>query len=169
MCYMVSPSDMAPALMALDAKAEIAGPKGSRFVPLTQFYIMPEKNILKETILSSQEMLVGVEIPAPAQGAKGVFLKVKERQAFDFALANVAINLMVRGSTVADCRIVFGGVAPMPLRSVKAEAALKGKEIKQGMAAACAAAVEGARPLNGNSYKIQMTKGVLEKALSELV
>ena len=168
MCHMVAPSDLAPALMALDAKAEIAGPKGSRSMPLAQFYIMPEKNILRETILSPQEMLVGVEIPAPAQGTKGVFLKVKERQAFDFALVSVAVNLMLRGSTVSDSRVVFGGVAPVPLRSAKAEAALKGKDIRQALAAACAAAVEGARPLNSNGYKVLATKGTLEKALSQL-
>ena len=168
MCHMVAPSDLAPALVALDAKAEIAGPKGSRSMPLAQFYVMPEKNILRETILSPQEMLVGVEIPAPAQGAKSIFLKVKERQAFDFALVSVAVNLMLRGSTVSDSRVVFGGVAPVPLRSAKAEAALKGKDLKGAMSAACAGAVEGARPLGGNGYKILATKGALEKGLSQL-
>jgi xanthine dehydrogenase YagS FAD-binding subunit len=168
MCFMVAPSDMAPALMALDAKVEIAGPKGSRSIPLGQFYIMPEKNVLKETILAPQEMLVGVEIPAPPQGAKGVFLKVKERQAFDFALASVAVNLILRGSTVTDSRIVFGGVAPIPMRSTKAEASLKGKDVKAAMMAACSAAADGAKPLAGNGYKIQMTKGALEQALGQL-
>jgi xanthine dehydrogenase YagS FAD-binding subunit len=168
MCYMVAPSDMAPALMALDAKAEIAGPKGSRSIPLAQFYVMPEKNILRETILSPQEMLVGVEIPAPPQGAKGIFLKVKERQAFDFALVSVAVNLMLRGGTVSDSRIVFGGVAPIPMRSTKAEASLKNKGVKESTGAACAAAADGAKPLTGNGYKVQMTKGVLEQALGRL-
>jgi xanthine dehydrogenase YagS FAD-binding subunit len=168
MCFMVAPSDMAPALIALDAKVEVAGPKGSRSIPLVQFYVMPEKNILRETILSPQEMLVAVEIPAPAQGATGIFLKVKERQAFDFALASVAVNLVVRGGSVADSRIVFGGVAPVPMRSTKAEASLKGKDVKSAMSAACAAAAEGAKPLKGNSYKVQVTRGVLEQALGQL-
>ncbi len=167
-CCMVAPSDMAPALAALDAKVEITGPKGTKLVPISQFYVSPEKNIMRETLLSAQEMLTAVEIPAPVKGAKGIFLKVKERQAFDFGLVSVAVNLLLRGNTVADARIVFGNVAPVPVRSAKAEAVLKGKDVKQAAAAACAAAAEGTRPLEGNKYKVQVMKGILEDALSQL-
>ena len=167
-CSMVYPSDMAPALIALDARAEIAGPKGTRMVSFEQFYVSPEKQIQRETVLLPQEMLVAVEIPSTSQGRKGVFLKVKERQAFDFAIVSVAVALALKGTTVADARVVFGGLAPFPLKSVKAEAALKGKELKNGAPAACAACVEGSRPLSKNNYKIDAARGILEEALSML-
>jgi xanthine dehydrogenase YagS FAD-binding subunit len=167
-CAMVYPSDMAPALIALDAKVEIAGPKGTRTVPLEKFYTSPEKAISRETVLTPQEMLVSVEIPSSSQGRKGAFLKLKERQAFDFAIVSVAVTLAFKGSAVADARVAFGGIAPFPLRSVKSEAALKGREVKNGTAAACAACVEGAQPLSKNAYKVDATRGVLEQALTML-
>jgi len=120
-------------------------------------------------VLSPQEMLVAIEIPAASQGRKGVYLKLKERQAFDFALVSVAVSLALKGSTVADSRVVFAGLAPYPTRSLKAESALKGKELKSAVSAACAASVQGAQPLGNNAYKIDATKGVLEEALNLLV
>jgi xanthine dehydrogenase YagS FAD-binding subunit len=168
-CAMAYLSDMAPALIALDAKAEIAGPKGTRIIPLEKFYVSPEENLLKENVLSGQEMLVAVEIPAASQGRKGVYLKLKERQAFDFAVVSVAVSLAFKGSTVMDSRVVFGGLAPYPSRSVKAESALKGKELKSAVSVACTASVTGAQPLGKNAYKIEATKGVLEEALTMLV
>jgi xanthine dehydrogenase YagS FAD-binding subunit len=167
-CAMVYPSDMAPALIALDARAEIAGPKGTRTVPLEKFYVSPDKQISRETVLSPQEMLVAVEIPLASQGRKGAFLKLKERQAFDFAIVSVAVALAFKGTMVADARVAFGGVAPFPLRSVKAEAALKGKELKSAAPAACVACMENAQPLSKNSYKVDAAKGILEQALSML-
>lgn len=167
-CAMVYPSDLAPALMALEAKVEIAGPKGRRVVPLEQFYVKPEKNPLRETVLGPQELLVAVDIPAASAGKKGVFLKLRERQAFDFAVMSVAVAVRLQGGKVAESRVVFGGMAPVPLRSVKAEMALKGKTLQEAVGVACAAAVEGAKPLSGNGYKVAVAKGVLEQALNLL-
>ncbi len=167
-CCMVFPSDMAPALMALNAKVEIATPKGNRTVPIEKFYIGPEKNVLRENILSPQEMVVGVEIPTPPAGSKGVFLKLKEREAFDFAIVSVAVQLAFKGNAVADSRVVFGGVAPYPWRSTRTESALKGREVKECISPACSAAVDGAQPLGKNGYKVEATKGILEKTLSLL-
>jgi xanthine dehydrogenase YagS FAD-binding subunit len=167
-CYMVSPSDMAPALAALNARVEIATAKGNKLIPVEQFYISPGKNVFKETILGPAEMVVAVEIPAVAPGSKGTFIKLKERQAFDFALVSVAAMVAVKGDFVSDARIVFGGIAPFPLRATGAEAALKGKKITDGLVAACEAAVKGAEPLSNNAYKVKATKGVLEQALRAL-
>lgn len=167
-CWMVCPSDMAPALTALNAKVEIAGPKGNRLVPMEQFYVRPEKNILKESILGPSEMVLAVEIPAPAIGSKGTFLKLKERQAFDFAIVSVAAMVTMKGSVVSDARMVLGGVAPFPLRASRAETALRGKTIKDGMAGACKAAVQGAEPLSGNGYKVKAMQGIMEEALTTL-
>ncbi len=167
-CYIVHPSDLAPALIALDARVEIASPKGSRMVPLEKFYVGPDKNILGETILGPQELLAAVEIPAPAAASRGAYLKLKERQAFDFAIVSVAVNLSVAGGSVGQARIAFGGLAPVPLRAVKAEAGLKGKALKDAIAAACKAAAEGAEPLSQNGYKVDAARGVLEEALLSL-
>ena len=164
-CYMVYPSDLAPALIALNAKAEIASPKGSRMIPLEKFYISPDKNILRENILGPQELVSAVEIPTPAAASKGVYLKLKERQAFDFAIVSVAVNLSLKGSIVDQARIAFGGLAPFPLKAVKAEAALKGKGLKDAIAAACKAATDGASPLSQNGYKVNAARGILEEAL----
>ena len=167
-CCMVYPSDLAPALIALNARVEIATPKGNRTVPIEQFYVRPEKNVLRETVLAPQEMVVAVEIPNPAASSKGIFLKVKERQAFDFAVVSVAVNLTLKNNVVTDSRVAFGGIAPFPLRSIKAEAALKSKEVKESLPAACKACVDGAQPLSNNGYKVEATKGILESALSLL-
>ncbi|MDP2268890.1 MAG: FAD binding domain-containing protein, partial [Deltaproteobacteria bacterium] len=167
-CCMVYPSDMAPALIALNAGVEIATPKGNKIVPLEKFYVDPGKNILRENVLGPQEMMVAVDIPKPAAASKGVYIKFKERQSFDFAIVSVAVNLTLKDKLVADARVVLGGIAPFPLRSVQTEAALKGKDIKNSIALACQAAVDGMHPLSKNAYKVEATKGVLEEALSLL-
>jgi xanthine dehydrogenase YagS FAD-binding subunit len=167
-CYMVYPSDLAPALMALNARVEIAGVKGSRTVPIEQFYVHPDKSILKENILLPQEMMVAVEIPAPVS-AKGIYLKLKERQAFDFAVVSAAVNLSLKNDVITEARVVLGGVAPIPFRSLKAEATLKGKRIKDAVLAASREATVGAKSLSGNAYKITAAQGIVEKALSSLV
>ncbi len=165
-CCMVHPSDMAVALTALGAKVEIAAAKRKRLVPIDQFYMNPEKSVLKETVLLPGELVAGVEVALPVQTTKGVFRKLKERQAFDFAIVSVAAYVSVRDDLVSDARIVLGGVAPFPWRSTAAEAALKGKKLKDAIGAACAAVVQGAAPLSNNGYKVKATQGIVEEALS---
>jgi len=167
-CHMVCPSDLATALTALNAKVEIATPKGNKLIPIEQFYARPGKNALKENVLGSSEMVLGVEIPAPVPGSKGIFLKLKEREAFDFALMSTAVVVRVKNDSVSDARIVLGGVAPFPLRALGAEAALKGKRIGDAMETVCKAAVDGVHPLSNNRYKVVAAKGITEKALSSL-
>jgi len=166
-CHMVYPSDLAPALTALNATVEIVSAKGKRKVPIEQFYVRPENNVLKENVLTPQEMVTAVEIPLQGE-TKGTYLKLKERLAFDFAVASVAINLTVKNDSITDSRIVFGGLSPFPFRSVKAEAALKGKSIRNGIALASQAAMAGATPLKNNAYKITAAAGLLEKGLALL-
>jgi len=167
-CHMVCPSDLATALTALNARVEVATPKGNRIIPIEQFYVRPAKNVLRETVLGSSEMVVAVDIPAPAPGSKGVFIKLKEREAFDFAIASAAAMVTVKNHIVSDARIVLGGVAPFPLRSTSAEAVLKGKSISDVMEMVCKTAVDGAQPLSNNRYKVIAAKGITEKALSSL-
>jgi xanthine dehydrogenase YagS FAD-binding subunit len=167
-CHMVCPSDLATALTALNARVEIATPKGNRMIPIEQFYLRPLKNVLRETVLGSSEMVVAVDIPAPAPGSKGVFIKLKEREAFDFAIVSAAAMVTVKNDIVSDARIVLGGVAPLPLRSPRAEATLKGKRISDAMGSVCKTAVVGSQPLSNNSYKVIAAKGITERVLSSL-
>ena len=167
-CYMVCLSDLAPALTAHNARVEIAASTGNRTVPVEEFYIGPEKDVLKETILSPREMVVAVEIPAPQAMTGGVYVKLKQREAFDFAVVSVAVNLSFRNNLVDRAGIAFGGLAPFPLRAVRAEAALKGKRIKDAISAACRECTNGAQPLSHNGYKVEAAKGVLEEALASL-
>jgi xanthine dehydrogenase YagS FAD-binding subunit len=163
-CSMVCPSDMATALAALNAKVEVATAKGKRWIPMEQFYARPEKNVLSETVLGPAEMVVAVEVSAPLRGSKGVFFKLKEREAFDFAIVSAAVMVTTENNVISDSRIVLGGIGPVPFRAKAAEAALKGKKIADAMAAA-PKAVEGAQPLSKNVYKVKAAKGLLEEAL----
>jgi xanthine dehydrogenase YagS FAD-binding subunit len=165
---MVCPSDLAMSLTALNARVEIATPKGNKLIPIEQFYVRPEKNVLKETVLGDSEMVVAVDIPAPAPGSKGIFLKLKEREAFDFAIVSAAAVVIVKNDIVSDARIVLGGVAPFPLRSPRVEATLKGKRISDAIDSVCKTAVDGAQPLSNNSYKVIAAKGITERVLSSL-
>jgi xanthine dehydrogenase YagS FAD-binding subunit len=167
-CHMVCPSDLATALTALNARVEITTPKGNNLIPIEQFYVRPERNVLKETVLGPSEMVVAVEIPASGPGSKGTFLKLKEREAFDFAIVSAAALVTVKNDIVSDARIVLGGVAPFPLRASGAEATLKGKKISDAIDSVCKTAVDGAQPLSNNGYKVIAAKGITEKALSSL-
>jgi xanthine dehydrogenase YagS FAD-binding subunit len=93
---------------------------------------------------------------------------MKERQAFDFAIVSVAVNLTLKNNVIADSRVIFGGLAPFPFRSLKAEAAMKGKQIKMAIAASSRETTAGTTALSGNGYKIAAAQGILEKALASL-
>jgi xanthine dehydrogenase YagS FAD-binding subunit len=167
-CCMVCPSDMATALTALNARVEVATIKGNKWIPMEQFYVRPEKNVLKETVLGPAEIVVAVEIPAPVRGSKGVFLKLKEREAFDFAIVSAAVMVTIENNILLDSRIVLGGIGPVPFRAKVAEAVLKGKKIADAMEAV-PRAVEGAQPLSNNGYKVKAARGLLEEALRSIV
>jgi xanthine dehydrogenase YagS FAD-binding subunit len=168
--YIVHPSDLAPALVALDAEVELVGPAGARRVPLESYYTLPaEADVTRETVRASDEVLTRVLVPAPAAGARSTYLKFQERASFDFALAAVALWLVLDGGKVAVARVVLGGVAPKPWRSAEAEAALRGRAPDAEAArAAGEAALAPARALAENGYKIPLTKALLTRALERL-
>jgi len=167
-CCMVCSSDLATALTALRASVEVATSKGTKLIPIEQFYLGPEKNPLRETILGPAEMVQSVVIPIPEKSSKGTYLKLKEREAFDFAIVSVAAMATFRDDVVSYVRIVLGSVAPVPWRATGAEEALRGKRVGDSIAAACAVAVEGASSLSGNGYKVKAAKGLVEKAVTSL-
>ena len=168
-CFIVHPSDTAPALVALDAKVSVTGPKGARSIPLASFFVLPADNVHQENVLVPGEVITEILIdPLPA-GARSLYRKVRERGAFDFALAGAAVVLTLAGGKVASARVVLSGVAPKPWRSAEAEKVLVGKSLDAGaVAQAAAAAVKDATPLPQNGYKIPLVRGILEETLTSL-
>jgi xanthine dehydrogenase YagS FAD-binding subunit len=168
--YIVHPSDLAPALVALGAKVTLRGPSGERTVDLERFFTLPsEGSVLRENVLAEDEVLVRVTVPAPATGMRGTYLKFKERGSFDFALASVAVAVSLEAGKISKARVVLGGVAPIPWRATEAEAALVGKALDESSwKAAGEGAVHGAEPLGQNAYKIPLAKGLVFRALQSL-
>jgi xanthine dehydrogenase YagS FAD-binding subunit len=167
-CYIVHPSDPAAALVALDARVEIAGPNGNRTLAVEQFHVPPKEDPRRETYLEPGELVTAVLLPA-AKGVRSSYRKVRARQSWDFAVAGVALALRLDGATVREARVVLSGAAPIPWRSRPAEEALKGKPLNGKTAAdAAGAAMTEARPLAHNGYKIPLFKGLIEEELLKL-
>jgi xanthine dehydrogenase YagS FAD-binding subunit len=168
-CHIVHPSDTASALVALDARVSIAGVKGARVVPLRSFFVLPEKSMVKENVLLPGEIVTDVLIDPPLRGARSVYRKVRERGAFDFALAGAAIVLAIADGKAQAARVVLSGVAPIPWRSTAAEQVIVGKTMDAAtIAVAAEAAVKGAVELAENGYKIPLVHGIVEETLTTL-
>ncbi len=164
-CVIVHPSDTAPALAALEATVRIAGPKGTRTVPVEQFFVPPDKDVTRETVLEPGEILTEVLLP-PATGGPSSYRKIRARGAWDFALAGLALSLTFKAGKVERARAVLSGVAPIPWRSPAIEKAITGQRLDaKTVAAAGAASVVGAQPLEYNGYKVPLVKGMVEEAL----
>ncbi len=169
-CFIVHPSDMAVALVALDARAIIAGPAGTRTLPVEEFFVGPDRNMLGETALQPGEVLAQVLVPRPAPGTRSTYLKVRERQTEDFALASVALAAQVADGVVRGARVVLGGVAPVPWRARAAEDALLGVSVQRVDAQKVGeAAVSGARPLKDNHFKVGLTASLVGRAVRTLL
>jgi xanthine dehydrogenase YagS FAD-binding subunit len=125
-CFIVHPSDTAPALMALGASVRIAGARASRVVPMDEFFVQPNVDVRRENVLERNEIVTEILVPRPADGLRSAYRKVRARGSWDFALAGVALALRVRGGSVVDGRIVLSGAAPVPWRSRAAEAEIVG-------------------------------------------
>ncbi len=169
-CVMVHPSDTAPALIALGAKVRIASPGGSRVVPLDAFFVGPDKAITRETILERNEILTEVLLPPPVPGLRSSYRKVRSRGAWDFAIAGIALALVLKDGQVQRARVAFSGVAPVPWRSEPVERAITGRALTPAVVAEAAeAAVKGAVPLEKNGYKVPLLQGAVTEALLALV
>ena len=166
-CHIVHPSDMAVALITLRAEVSISGPSGPRKMQLEDFFAGPEKDIAKENVLQTDEILAHVHVPPPRSGRRSVYLKAKERQAYDFALVSVALALEVNNGTVSRARLTLGGVAPVPLRCIEVEEALNGVRATDVDSVAIGElAVHGARPLKDNGYKVPLASALVRRALA---
>ena len=165
LCYIVHPSDTATALLALNAQAKIAGPDGERTVAFDNYFIGPRENVLRENVLQPNELMVEVFIPTPAAGTKQTWMKLKNRDVYDFALVSVAAAFTTENDNWKDGRIVLGGVAPVPYRATGVENQLKGKHVKNSIKQAAATIRTVARPMSMNAYKVDIAQNMVERTI----
>jgi xanthine dehydrogenase YagS FAD-binding subunit len=170
LCHIVYPSDLAPMLMALDARLTLFSSQGERTIPLQEFYALPSANIRRENVLRGDEILKEVIIPLPGPGARSAYLKFKERGAWDFALVSAAVAATFAGKSLSGLRLVMGGLAPVPWRMRATEEALRGKELSEGLVRQAArASLQEARPLEENAYKVELAEVILSRAVMALL
>jgi len=168
-CIASNPSDMNVALMALDATVSIRGPKGQRDVAVADFFVLPGDAPQRETVMEPGELITHVRIPPAKAGAKSLYLKLRDRASYEFALASVAIVMGLEGGRIRDVAIAMGGVGTRPWRSAAAEQALRGNAPGQAVFENAAKAfLADARPHPGNQFKLELARRCLIKAMSDL-
>jgi xanthine dehydrogenase YagS FAD-binding subunit len=168
-CVATHPSDMAVAMMALEAVVHTKGAKGERQIPLAEFYRVPGTTPHIENALEPDELITYVTLPKLAAGTKSHYLKLRDRAQYEFALASAAVVAHVEGGHMRRVRIALGGVATKPWRSKEAEAALEGKPAqRKHFEAAAEAAMRDAKPLKYNGFKIELAKKALVSALQQV-
>lgn len=165
-CIATNPSDMAVALVALDASVRLAGPDGERSVPVADFHRLPEDAPQFDTVIAPGELITAVDLPPSPFAARSHYVKVRDRASYAFALVSVAAALDLQDGVVRDLRLVLGGVAHKPWRAVEAESALRGQVLDEdGIGRAAAAAVAGARPYPHNAFKVELAQRAVLRAL----
>lgn len=165
-CVTVSPSDTAPAAVALDAEMVVRSRRGERVVAAEDFFMEPSVDIERMTVLEPDELLVSVRIPGTWSGARFFHEKVSDRKSWDFALASIAAAFRTDGVRVDDARIVCGAVQCVPRRMRTVERWIRGRALTpEGIDAAGALAVKGAEPLTYNRYKMPLVQNLVKRAL----
>ncbi len=165
--FIVHPSNLAPVLIALDASVTLVGSAGVRAVELEKFFTLPKADPARENVLTAGEVMTEIMIPAPAAGARGIYLEAREKQSFDWPLVSVAAIVVVdHARVVRSARIVMGAVAPIPWRVPHAEQILVGSRVNRELAVRVAdAALIGAAPLAENGYKVPIAKVLVRRAI----
>lgn len=165
-CVAVSPSDTAPALVALDATMVVSSVGGQRLIDAQDFFVGPARDITHMTVLNEGEILTAVRIPNTWANAEFYFEKVADRNVWDFALVNVAAAFKVSGGTIEDARIVCGAVECVPRRLDAVEDAIRGQQRSEQLAEEVASiASAGARPLNYNHFKVPLMENLVKRAI----
>lgn len=165
-CVAVSPSDSAPALVALDTTLLVQSRSGTREVDAASFFIGPGTDITRMNVMKRGDVLTAIRIPARWAGARFYFEKVTDRKAWDFPLVNIASALRVEDGVIRDARIVVGAVAAKPLRLYRVEQAITGRPANEETAAeAGEIAVRGARPLRLNGYKVPLMRNLVKRSI----
>jgi len=165
-CVAVNPSDMSVALAALDAVVLLRGPQGHREIALGDFHRLPGDTPQRDTVLQPGELIVAIDLPPSRMARHSHYLKLRDRASYAFALVSVAAALDMDAGTVRDARIALGGVAHKPWRRPEAEALLKGRPLDDAQCRAAAQRLlEGAQPLEGNRFKVELAQRAIVRAL----
>lgn len=165
-CIATNPSDMCVAMAALQATIHVQGQEGSRAIPISDFHLLPGNTPNRETVLEPGDLITHVTLPRPISGSKQVYLKLRDRASYEFALASAAIVMTIARGKVKQVRIAMGGVGTKPWRSPEAEVALEGKPADAvNFRKAAEAALREAKPQSENKFKIELAKRCLTHAL----
>ena len=168
-CVATHPSDLAVALVALSTVVHLASARGTRTVPLDAFYTLPGTTPEVENVLHADELVTGITVPRSAWAARSHYVKVRDRQSYEFALTSAAVALELRGGTVVNARIAAGGVGTRPWRLTAVERALTGRPATPAtFESAVTTAADGARTLTHNTFKPALLRRTLVRALIEL-
>ena len=166
-CIATNPSDQNVALAALEATIQIQGPGGVRTVPVAQFYLMPGNTPHIETVLQPGDLITSITLPPPAPGSRSLYIKLRDRAAYEFALASAAVVLSTSGNKITHARVALGGVGTVPWRSREAEAALLNRPAtRETFLRASEAALRHARPQSENGFKVELSRRCLTRALT---
>lgn len=168
-CYAVHPSDLAPALLALEAVVRIVGATGELALPVADLFVLPKDERRHEADLADDELLLSVHLPPLPEGTRSTYLKAMDREAWAFALVGVATVLRLEGPRVVDAHVVLSGVAPIPWRATAAEQVLTAGDLSAArVAQAAEAALVEAAPLTYNGYKVDLAKHLIRRAVFKL-
>ncbi len=166
-CVAVNPSDMSVALAALDTVVEVQGMEGKREIPLVDFHRLPGDTPERDTNLEPGELITAIILPPSSFAKSGVYLKLRDRASYAFALVSVATALEVAGDKIKTARVALGGVAHKPWRATEAEEFLVGKVAnKSTFEEAAEIALKDAQPLAHNGFKVELSKRVIRRALA---
>ena len=166
-CIATNPSDMNVALTALEATIHIQGAKGERDVPIAEFFLEPGDTPQRENVLEPGDLITYVTLPAPKAGSKQVYLKLRDRASYEFALSSAAVVAQMQGDKLSYVRVALGGVGTKPWRSLEAERALHGKSASEKtFREAAEAALHGAVPQSQNGFKVELAKRCITHALT---
>jgi xanthine dehydrogenase YagS FAD-binding subunit len=165
-CVANHPSDMCVAMAALEAVVQIQGVKGTRAVPIADFHLLPGDSPQRETVVEPGDLITHVTLPPPAPGAHSVYLKLRDRASYEFALASAAVVLSIEGGRIQRARLALGGVGAKPWRVPEAEAALEGQPPEAAtFQRAAEILLRGARPQSENGFKVELAKRCVMHAL----
>jgi xanthine dehydrogenase YagS FAD-binding subunit len=168
-CVATHPSDMAVAMMAYDAVVHVQGASGDRQIPLMDFYVLPQERPDIENVLEPGDLVTHVTLPAPPQGERSIYLKLRDRASYEFALVSAAAAVTLANGAIASARFALGGVGTRPWRTREAERALVGQAPnEQAFRDAAEICLKGARPQSQNGFKVELAKRCIVHAFKQV-
>jgi xanthine dehydrogenase YagS FAD-binding subunit len=166
-CIASNPSDQNVALTALEAMIQIQGSRGKRSIPIHDFYLVPGSTPNRENVLEPGDIVTSVTLPPPIRGAQATYLKLRDRAAYEFALASAAVVMKVSDGKIQHIRVALGGVGTKPWRSIEAELALVDRAPGRAVfVKAAEAALKDAQPASENAFKVELSRRCIVRALT---